>query len=137
MKPMISIIDDDESVREATQSLVRSLGYLAATFSSAEEYLDSDCVDDTSCIITDVQMPGLSGIDLQHRLTAQGYGLPVIVVTAFPSETIGRRAIAAGAVAFLTKPFSDDLLRSCLETALKRGKSRSNPSMFCSRNDPA
>jgi FixJ family two-component response regulator len=116
---MISIVDDDQSVREATDALVRSLGYAAATFASAEEFLSSDCVRTTSCLITDVQMPGLSGIDLQQRLLAQGLRLPIIFVTAFPDARIRQRAIDAGAVDFLSKPLSDERLISCLDAALR------------------
>jgi FixJ family two-component response regulator len=116
---MISIVDDDESVREATKALVRSLGYAAATFASAEEFLRSDRLRDTSCVIADVQMPGLSGIDLQQQLVAQGLALPVIFITAFPDERTRRRAIDAGAVDYLSKPFSDEQLVSCLDMALR------------------
>jgi FixJ family two-component response regulator len=116
---MISIVDDDESVREATKGLVRSLGYTAATFASAEEFLSSDRVGATSCVIADVQMPGLSGIDLQQRLADQGLRLPVIFVTAFPDERTRRRAMAAGAVDYLSKPFSDEQIVSSLAVALK------------------
>jgi len=116
---MISIVDDDESVREATNALVRSLGYAATTFASAEEFLDSDRVHATSCVIADVQMPGLSGIDLQHRLLAQGVQVPIIFVTAFPDERTRRRALDAGAVDFLSKPWSDEQLISCLDVALR------------------
>jgi FixJ family two-component response regulator len=116
---MISIVDDDVSVREATNALVRSLGYSAATFASAEEFLDSDRVHATSCVIADVQMPGLSGIDLQDRLLAQGVQVPIIFVTAFPDERIRRRALDAGAVDFLSKPWSDEQLISCLDMALR------------------
>ena len=115
---MISIVDDDESVREATDALVRSLGYAAATFASAEEFLDSDRVHATSCVIADVQMPGLSGIDLQHRLLAQGVQVPIIFVTAFPDERTRKRALDAGAIDFLSKPWSDEQLISCLDMAL-------------------
>ena len=116
---MISIVDDDESVREATNALVRSLGYAAATFASAEEFLDSDRVHATSCVIADVQMPGLSGIDLQHRLLDQGLHVPIIFVTAFPDERTRRRALDAGAIDFLSKPWSDEQLISCLDMALR------------------
>ena len=115
---MISIVDDDESVREATDALVRSLGYAAATFASAEEFLDSDRVHAASCVIADVQMPGLSGIDLQHRLLAQGVQVPIIFVTAFPDERTRKRALDAGAIDFLSKPWSDEQLISCLDMAL-------------------
>ncbi|HZM27890.1 MAG TPA: response regulator [Gemmatimonadales bacterium] len=121
---MISIVDDDESVREATKGLVRSLGYNAATFASAEEFLSSDRVHDTSCVIADVQMAGLSGIDLQQQLVAQGLVLPVILITAFPDERTRRRAIDAGAVDYLSKPFSDEQLVSCLDIALRDDASK-------------
>jgi FixJ family two-component response regulator len=116
---MISIVDDDQSVREATDALVRSLGYAAATFASAEEFLSSDRMHTTSCVIADVQMPGLSGIDLQQRLLALGLRLPIIFVTAFPDERSRRRAMDAGAVDFLSKPLSDERLISCLDAAVR------------------
>jgi FixJ family two-component response regulator len=116
--PVISIVDDDESVREATKGLVRSLGYVAATFASGEEFLNSDRVNDTSCLITDVQMPGLDGLELQSRLTAMDRHVPIIFVTAFPQERIRARALKAGAFGFLSKPFSDASLIACLDRAL-------------------
>ncbi|HEY2137935.1 MAG TPA: response regulator [Xanthobacteraceae bacterium] len=115
---MISIVDDDESVREATKRLVRSLGYVAITFASAEEFLESASVHDSSCLITDVQMHGMSGIDLQNRLTAENLRLPIIFMTAFPETNTCARALAAGALGFLSKPFSDDSLIECLDKAL-------------------
>jgi len=120
--PMISIVDDDRSVREATRGLVRSLGYGATAFASAEDFLQSDHVSDTACLITDVQMPGLSGVDLQSRLIAQGNRTPVIFITAFPEERIRARAMAAGAVGFLSKPFNEDHLIEHIHTALNGGK---------------
>ncbi len=123
---MISIVDDDESMREATKGLVRSLGYRAATFASAEEFLQSDSIDSTSCLIADVQMPGLSGIDLQRRLIAQGTRMPTIFITAFPEESTRARAMKAGAAGFLGKPFSEESLVRCLDSALGRsGKTAS------------
>jgi FixJ family two-component response regulator len=116
---MISIIDDDPFVREATDGLVRSLGYGAATFASAEDYLQSDRVNDTSCVITDVQMPGLSGVELQSLLIARGNCTPMIFITAFPEEKLRRRAIEAGAIGFLSKPFDDEQLIEHLQTALQ------------------
>jgi FixJ family two-component response regulator len=92
---LISIVDDDESMREATKGLVRSLGYHAATFSSAEEFLNSDLVHRTSCLITDMQMPGLSGADLQHRLISKGRCSHTIFVTVSPDATIRQRVITA------------------------------------------
>lgn len=118
-QPLISIIDDDRSVREATNGLVRSLGYATAVFASAEEYLQSDHVPGTSCVITDLHMPGLSGTDLQSRLIAEGREIPVIIVTAYSDETTRAQALDAGAIAFLSKPFSEECLIECLDKALK------------------
>ena len=116
--PMISIIDDDPSVREATDGLVRSLGYRATTFASAEDFLQSDRVHDTSCLITDVHMPGLSGTELQSELIARGSRLPIIFISAFSEEGICRRVLEAGAIGFLSKPFDEERLIKHLETAL-------------------
>ena len=121
---MISIVDDDESIREATRGLVRSLGYQAAVFSSAEEFLRSDSVDSTSCLITDVQMPGLSGIDLQRRLIDRGTQMPTIFITAFPGDSTRAVAMKAGAVGYLGKPFSEENLVRCLDSALGRSGER-------------
>ena len=117
--PVISIIDDDESVRAATDNLLRSLGYTVYTFVSAEEFLRSAHFNDTSCVIADVQMPAMSGIDLQARLLTQGHRVPFIFITAFPVESIRARALKAGAICFLTKPFDRRTLIKCLETALE------------------
>ena len=114
----ISIIDDDPIVREAIADLVQSLGYEAATFESAEQFLASGAVAETSCLITDLQMPGQSGLELQKQLLAEGHRTPVIFVTAFPEEKFRNRAMTAGAVAFLSKPFRDDTLIDCVKTAL-------------------
>ena len=116
--PVISIIDDDPSVRQATDGLVRSLGYQAVTFASAEDFLQSDHINDTSCLITDVQMPGLSGVELQSVLNARGTRLPIIFITAFPEDRIRRCVLEAGAVGFLSKPSEEALLIEHLETAL-------------------
>jgi len=116
---MISIVDDDESVREATKGLVRSLGYNAATFASAEEFLSSDRVHDTSCVIADVQMPAMSGLDLQAHLLAEGYRVPFIFITAFSIDSARARALKAGATCFLAKPFAGEALIKCLDTALQ------------------
>jgi FixJ family two-component response regulator len=116
---MISIVDDDESVRESTKALVRSLGYAASVFASAEEFLSSD-VDGADCLILDVQMKGLSGVELQERLIAQGRQTPIIFVTAFPDEKVRDRALKAGAIGFLSKPCSDEKLTQCLDAAFAR-----------------
>ncbi len=118
---LISIVDDDASVRRATRSLVQSLGYNAAAFASAEEYLRSQDVGDTSCLITDLVMPGMSGVDLQQRLIADGNDIPVIFITACFDEMACERALKAGAYGFLRKPFSEERLIECLDSALLKG----------------
>jgi len=118
--PVIAIVDDDESFRRATTSFVRSLGYGTAAFDSAEAFLKSDRVSETDCLITDVQMPGMTGIELQGRLIAQGHSLPIIFITAFPEIKARTQALAAGAVGFLSKPFNDENLITCLNEALDR-----------------
>ena len=115
----ISIIDDDEVVREATGDLVQSLGYEVLTFESAERFLESGRLAETSCLITDLHMPGLSGLDLQSRLITEGQRIPVIFITAFPEERFRRHAMNAGAVGFLSKPFDEESLIRYLETALR------------------
>ena len=115
---MISVVDDDISVRESLRDLIESLGYEVATFESAVRFLDAACLPETSCLITDLQMPGLSGLDLQSRLNVDGQYIPVIFVTAVPEERFRRDAMNAGAVGFLGKPFDENALINCLETAL-------------------
>jgi FixJ family two-component response regulator len=116
--PVISIIDDDASMRNAARRLIKSLGFNANTFASAEEFLESGCVGNTSCVITDMQMPGLSGAELQGELIAQGVNTPIIFVTAFPEDGLRQRVLAAGAAGFLSKPFDEEHLIGCLKTAL-------------------
>ena len=115
---MIAIVDDDASVREALKALVRSLGYGVSTFGSAQAFLNSEKINDISCAITDVQMPGLTGIDLQERLIAKGHRIPVIFLTGYPDENVRARAMKAGAVGLLSKPCNGDHLLGCLEKAL-------------------
>ena len=121
---MIAIVDDDESVRIATRSLVRSLGFTAHTYASAEDFLQSQQVSECSCVITDVQMPGLSGVDLQSRLAAEGRDTPIIFMTAFADPAVKARVMKAGAIGFLSKPFEGQMLVRCLEEALSQDKSR-------------
>ena len=119
---MVCIVDDDDEVRDATNTLVRSLGYEATTtFTSAEEYLSSDRVNDTSCLITDLRMPGMNGVELQQRLIADGRKTRVIIITGFPEESLRIRALEAGAIGFLEKPFDHNCLIECLERALQAG----------------
>ena len=116
---MISIVDDDESVRNATKALIRSLGYHVATFASAEEFLKSERLHDTACLISDVQMPGLNGIELQDRLAAGGHRIPIIFMTAFPDDRVRDRVMRSGAISFMSKPFSEASLIVCLGRALQ------------------
>jgi FixJ family two-component response regulator len=118
--PVISIIDDDASVRAAANRLVRSLGYIAYPFASAREFLESSQLNDSSCLIADVQMPGMSGLELQSLLRAQGRALPIIFITAFPEESVRKRALDAGAICFLIKPFDGPTLIKYLDQALGR-----------------
>ena len=117
---LIAIIDDDASVRATTDSLVRSFGYVVHTFASAEAFLQSGRLDDFACVITDVQMPGMSGVQLQDHLRAQGYRVPFVFFTAFPDEKTRAQALAAGAVCYLTKPFDGNSLVQCFQDALKK-----------------
>jgi FixJ family two-component response regulator len=121
--PVISIIDDDISVRIAISRLVRSLGYVADAYASAGDFLKSQRVNDTWCVIADVHMPGMTGIELQEALKVQGRSLPIIFVTAFPEESIRARALKAGAVDFLSKPFDGTRLIECIDSALRRSGS--------------
>lgn len=116
---VISIVDDDQSVREGIADLIRSLGYVVATFASAEEYLHSDYVHDTSCLVTDVQMSGMTGVDLQEQLIADGYKIRIIFMTAYHNEKMRARAMKTGAIGFLHKPFRDECLIACLNKALQ------------------
>jgi FixJ family two-component response regulator len=122
---IVSIIDDNPIVREATADLIESLGYEVKTFESAEYFLESGFLAETCCLITDLQMPGLDGLELQTRLIAQGHATPVIFVTAFPEERFRQRAMTAGALGFLSKPFTEDALIRCVESALApKGRKR-------------
>jgi len=116
--PVISIVDDDGSVRGATCNLLRSLGYIVHAFASAEEFLASPNLNDTSCVIADVQMPAMNGLDLQAHLLAKGYRIPFIFITAFSVENARLRALKAGAICFLAKPFAGEALIDCLDAAL-------------------
>ena len=122
--PVISIIDDDASVRTATARLLRSLGFSAHAFASAKEFLSSPRLSETSCVIADVQMPGMTGVELQEYLVAHDHGTPIIFITSFPQDRIRERAMKAGAVCFLSKPFDEARLLECLEWALM---TRQNP----------
>ncbi len=116
--PLISVIDDDGPFRVATDSLLRSRGYIVHTFASASEFLRSPQLEEASCVITDVQMPDISGLELQVLLRSQGRTVPIIFITAFPEELVRVRALRDGAVCFLVKPSDAITLIGCIEEAL-------------------
>jgi FixJ family two-component response regulator len=116
---LISVVDDDESVRRTTALLIESFGFRAAAFESAETFLKSGHLHDTSCLIVDVQMPGMNGLQLQSHLAAAKCGIPIIFITAYESKDSRQRAMQAGAAAFLGKPFSDEQLLQTIRSALR------------------
>ena len=117
--PVISIVDDDPSVRVATYNLVRSFGYAVHTFASAEAFLGSPQRSQTSCVIADVDMPAMSGLEMQTHLRARGSGVPFVFITALSDASVRARAFEGGASAFLTKPFDETALIRCIEAALR------------------
>jgi FixJ family two-component response regulator len=119
-RSVIAVIDDDASVRAATNNLLSSHGYIVHTFASAEEFLHSAGLHESACVIADVQMPAMSGLDLLTHMRGQGHAAPFIFITAFPEENVRARALKAGAVGFLAKPFAGPVLIDCIETALDR-----------------
>jgi FixJ family two-component response regulator len=118
-KPLITIVDDDESCREAIASLMNWLGFGFQTFASAVEFLASPSVAGSSCVITDVQMTHMTGIELHKRLTELGYAIPTILITAYPDEVDRDRALADGVVCYFSKPFDNDALIECVRSALQ------------------
>ena len=122
--PLISIVDDDALARDGIAALVESLGYNVITFTSAEHFLGSDVIAETTCLITDMQMPGLSGLELQEALQSQGHQMPVILITGYPNEKHQTRALENGAVGYLGKPFDEQTLAECLTIAIKLQSTR-------------
>ena len=127
-RPMISIVDDDESMREAIISLMRAAGYEPEAFPCARDFLDSGQVLRTDCLIADVQMPGMSGIELHGKLVQSGKAIPTVLITAHPDEKARELAMKAGVVCYLAKPFNEDELLDCIQTALEMGDTRSEKS---------
>ena len=121
---LISIVDDDESIREALESLVKSVGYRAEPFATAEEFLNSDRRQDTACLILDVRMPGMSGLELQGQLAAAHWPIPIIFITAHDDEEARAQALKAGAVDFLRKPFSEQALLNGVRSAVESDRGR-------------
>ena len=115
---VISVVDDDASVCVAMNNLLRSRGYVVHTFGSAEEFLGSAQLNDTSCVISDVQMAAMNGLELLANMRMRGYATPFIVITAFPDESVRARTLKANATYFLTKPFAAPILIACLDAAL-------------------
>jgi FixJ family two-component response regulator len=124
--PLIIIVDDDTAVRGALESFVTSHGFQACTFASANAFLQSSLVSETSCLISDVQMPDIDGVELQNRLTNLGLSIPTIFITAYPNDEIRTRVLNAGAICILYKPFDGQTLLRCIEDALNRGSRKTH-----------
>ena len=118
-RPLLSVVDDDESVRESLPDLLRQFGFAARAFSSAEEFLSSNCVDETRCLILDIAMPGINGPELHQELKRRRREIPIVFITAQTDESIRARVLEQGAAGFLLKPFSDTALLAALNTALR------------------
>jgi two-component system response regulator FixJ len=119
-RSLIAVVDDDESVREALENLISSVGLQVKLFASAEDFLGSETPSQTDCAILDVRLPGISGLELQKRLAAKGQTVPIIIITAQGDDKTQDEAVAAGAIAFLKKPFQEEVLLAALESALNR-----------------
>ena len=119
--PLISVVDDDDSVRESLGGLIRSVGFAVKVFASAEEFLNSDHLRNTHCLILDVRMPGMNGLELQRQLAASDRKIPVIFITAHGDDEVRSRALNGGAVDYLLKPFSEEALLNAIDAALKSG----------------
>jgi FixJ family two-component response regulator len=131
---LISVVDDDESIRRTTAFLIESFGFRAAAFESAETFLKSGQLHDTSCLIVDVQMPGMNGLELQSELAAEGYDIPIIFITAYDNQVSRQQAMQAGAAAFLGKPFNDEELLQAVHLAL-RGEFEASKSLIAVLDD--
>ena len=117
-KPLVCLVDDDSLIRDSTVRLMRSFGFRVEAFASAEEFENSDYLEETACLILDVLMPGRSGLELQHRLSESGHRIPIIFITAHADDEQERRAMEAGAIRFLYKPFSQESLLQAVRSAL-------------------
>lgn len=118
MIPLVSVVDDDDASRVAVAVLLNSLGFAVETFESAADFLAWPCLRHTSCLIADVHMPGMTGVELHRRLVALGHALPTILITAYPDDAVRARAIADGVIAYLAKPCSDAALLDVVRAAL-------------------
>ncbi|HKF05949.1 MAG TPA: response regulator [Candidatus Sulfotelmatobacter sp.] len=120
-RPLLSVVDDDEMLRESLPDLLREFGFVARAFSSGQAFLSSDYVDETRCLILDVAMPGMSGLDLQQELKRRGLAIPIIFITGQKDEETRKQAFRQGAAKFLYKPFSDSALLEAVNAALDPG----------------
>jgi FixJ family two-component response regulator len=122
-RALISIVDDDQFYRESMRELLMLLGYSVEVFPSAADFLASRLLPETACLVADVQMPGMTGVELHRHLVGAGYAIPTILVTAYPDEAIRDQALRDGVVCFLSKPVDDEHLDRCLHSALQPGTS--------------
>lgn len=120
-RPLISIVDDDQPYRESMRKLITFLGYIVEAFPSAADFLASPVLAETACLVTDVSMPGMTGLELHRHLVDAGYEIPTILVTAYPDEVVRDQALEDGVVCYLSKPVDDDDLERCLHSALQLG----------------
>jgi len=121
-RTLISIVEDDQLFRESMRKLMTSLGYTVEAFPSAADFLASPLLTSTACLVADVQMPGMTGVELHKHLVEAGHAIPTILVTAYPNEVARNRALKDGVVCYLPKPVDDDHLERCLRSALQSGK---------------
>ncbi|MBR0697405.1 response regulator transcription factor [Bradyrhizobium lablabi] len=120
-RTLISIVDDDQPYRDSIRKLIMLLGYTVEAFPSAADFLASRVVPETACLVTDVNMPGMTGVELHRHLVDAGYAIPTILVTAYPDEIVRDQALKDGVVCYLSKPVDDDHLERCLRSALQPG----------------
>jgi len=121
-RTLISIVEDDQPFRESMRNLITSLGYTVEAFPSAANFLQSPLLAETACLVADVQMPGMTGVELHRKLVDAGCAIPTILVTAYPDEVVRNRALKNGVLCYLSKPVDDDHLERCLRSALQSGK---------------
>ncbi|KGT75405.1 histidine kinase [Bradyrhizobium japonicum] len=120
-RTLISVVDDDQPHRESMRKLIMLLGYTVEAFSSAADFLASRALPETACLVTDVNMPGMTGVELHRRLVDAGYAIPTILVTAYPDEVVRDQALKDGVICYLSKPVDDDILERCVRSALRSG----------------
>ena len=119
-RPLVAIVDDDESIRNATRDLLRAAGFSAATFEDAESFLASASRASAACVVADIRMPGMTGVELYQALVASGDGIPTVIITAHPEDATRSRAREAGITCYLSKPFAPDELIECVRVALAK-----------------